>query len=169
MLAFRAEDSFELSRWLIMSLSVVAFFGYFLVLLLFSLVRHPMYYCGLLVVNSLICSFLCYCLLGFTWYSLLFCLVYIGGVYILFIFVSVYRPNSNYCVWLNFELVYVGLGILGLCIIGVCMGYEVLQLEFRAFLCTSKEGVFYVLVCLTLLFGFLKLRLIMRVKLNYYR
>ena len=47
--------------------------------------------------------------------------------------------------------------------------YGLFEVEFSYFLCTRKEGVFYVIVCLMLLFGFLVLRLIMSIKVKYYR
>nr|YP_009178844.1 NADH dehydrogenase subunit 6 [Pseudanoplocephala crawfordi]ALJ78639.1 NADH dehydrogenase subunit 6 [Pseudanoplocephala crawfordi] len=147
----------------------ILFFIYFFVLFLFSLVSHPVYYCGFLVVNALVCSLISYSVLGFSWYSLLFCLIYVSGVYILFVFVSVHSPNSNYinCYSLNwfsfFLLVFILLLVGGLFIYGVTF------IEFSSFLCTVNEGNFYVIMCLTLLFGFLVLSLIMGIKLNYYR
>lgn len=147
----------------------VLFFVYFLILFLFSLVRHPVYYCGFLVVNSLICRFIGYLILGFRWYSLLFCLIYIGGVYILFVFVSVYSPNRNYVTCYNMNIFSLFFLVFVLLIMGSLVVYNVYIVEFRRFLCTINEGNFYVSMCLTLLFGFIVLSLIMRVKLNYYR
>lgn len=147
----------------------VSFFVYFLILFLFSLIRHPVYYCGLLVINSMICSFICYSIFGFSWYSLLFCLVYIGGVYILFVFVSVYRPNRNYVNYLNLDFSSLFLLLFIILIVGCILFYGVLKREFRRFLCNQCEGNFYVAMCLTLLFGFLVLSIIMSIKLNYYR
>nr|NP_114371.1 NADH dehydrogenase subunit 6 [Hymenolepis diminuta]AAK51331.1 NADH dehydrogenase subunit 6 [Hymenolepis diminuta]BAV82501.1 NADH dehydrogenase subunit 6 [Hymenolepis diminuta] len=147
----------------------VLFFVYFLILFLFSLVSHPVYYCGFLVVNSLICSFIGYLILGFSWYSLLFCLIYIGGVYILFVFVSVYSPNSNYVTYYNMNIFSLFFLVFVLLIMGSLVVYNVYIAEFSSFLCTINEGNFYVSMCLTLLFGFIVLSLIMSVKLNYYR
>lgn len=152
-----------------MVFSSILFFIYFGVLRLFSLLSHSVYYCGFLVVKSLICGLVCYCFLGFRWYTLLFCLVYVGGVYILFIFVSVFSPNERYLIKFKIRLFWVSLVMLGLMFIGVALIYGLFCIEFSSFLCTREEGVFYVLVCLTLLFGFLVLSMIMRVKLNYYR
>nr|YP_009316238.1 NADH dehydrogenase subunit 6 [Anoplocephala magna]AMR73954.1 NADH dehydrogenase subunit 6 [Anoplocephala magna] len=144
------------------------FVVYFLVLLLFSLVSHPVYYCILLVMNSLICSVICYLFFGFSWYSLLFCLVYVGGVYILFVFVSVNSPNSSYVTYFNINSFFLFLGFVMLLIFGGFLFYNVLNIEFSAFLCTSMEGVFYILVCLCLLFGFFVLSIVMSMKLNFY-
>lgn len=147
----------------------ILFFVYFLMLFLFSLVRHPVYYCGFLVVNSIICSFIGYLLFGFRWYSLLFCLIYIGGVYILFVFVSVYSPNRNYVTYYNIKFSSLFLLIFILLTMGCLLMYSVSVTEFSRFLCTINEGNFYVIMCLTLLFGFMVLSLIMSIKLNYYR
>nr|YP_010286170.1 NADH dehydrogenase subunit 6 [Mosgovoyia sp. SQ20]UKS08008.1 NADH dehydrogenase subunit 6 [Mosgovoyia sp. SQ20] len=152
-----------------MVLVSILFFVYFLTLFLFSLINHPVYYCGLLVINSLTCSGICYLLFGFSWYSLLFCLVYVGGVYILFVFVSIYSPNSSYVTYFDFGLSSFIILIFGVFVVGSLLVYGVLCAEFSSFLCTPSEGVFYVLICLTLLFSFVVLSSIMSVKMNYYR
>nr|UFQ88519.1 NADH dehydrogenase subunit 6 [Scalithrium sp. LRP 10410]UFQ88555.1 NADH dehydrogenase subunit 6 [Scalithrium sp. LRP 10411] len=146
-----------------------SFFFYFFSLAMFSLVSHPVYYCVLLVLNSLICSFICYSVYGFSWYSLLFCLVYIGGVYILFVFVSVHSPNSSVVSYWNFSYLSSFL-IVFLCVaMGCLVVYTVGISEFSSFLCTLSEGYFYLCMCLTLLFGFFILSLIMSIKVNHYR
>nr|UFQ88543.1 NADH dehydrogenase subunit 6 [Rhinebothrium sp. 3 DJM-2021] len=144
-------------------------FFYFFCLAMFSLVSHPVYYCILLVLNSLICSFICYSVYGFGWYSLLFCLVYIGGVYILFVFVSVHSPNSSVVSYWNSSILGSFIFIF-LCIAAGCViVYSSLNAEFSSFLCTTSEGYFYLCMCLTLLFGFFVLSLVMSVKVNHYR
>nr|UFQ89047.1 NADH dehydrogenase subunit 6 [Serendip sp. MZUSP 7987] len=146
-----------------------AFFFYFFCLVLFSLVSHPVYYCVLLVLNSLICSFICYIIYGFSWYSLLFCLVYIGGVYILFVFVSVHNPNSSVVSYWSFSLVSSFLIVFLVLMAGAVVFYVSSVTEFSSFLCTLSEGPIYLCMCLTLLFGFFILSLVMSVKLNHYR
>ena len=66
---------------------------YFSCLLGFSFVSHPVVYCVLLLVSAVRISGLIYSVVGVSWYLALFCLVYIGGVYVLFIFVSIHSPN----------------------------------------------------------------------------
>nr|UFQ89167.1 NADH dehydrogenase subunit 6 [Acanthobothrium sp. MZUSP 7998] len=146
-----------------------AFFFYFFCLVMFSLISHPVYYCVLLVLNSLICSFICYSVYGFSWYSILFCLVYIGGVYILFVFVSVHSPNSSVVSYWNFSLIFSFLFIFFSVMAGVLVYYLSLNSEFSSFLCNLSEGPLYLVMCLTLLFGFFVLSLVMSVKLNHYR
>nr|UFQ88999.1 NADH dehydrogenase subunit 6 [Acanthobothrium sp. MZUSP 8033]UFQ89011.1 NADH dehydrogenase subunit 6 [Acanthobothrium sp. MZUSP 8034]UFQ89023.1 NADH dehydrogenase subunit 6 [Acanthobothrium sp. MZUSP 8035] len=146
-----------------------AFFFYFFCLVMFSLISHPVYYCVLLVLNSLICSFICYGVYGFSWYSILFCLVYIGGVYILFVFVSVHSPNSSVVSYWNFSLIFSFLFIFFSIMAGVLVYYLSLNAEFSSFLCNISEGPLYLVMCLTLLFGFFVLSLVMSVKLNHYR
>lgn len=147
----------------------ILFFFYFILLFVFSIISNPVYYCGLLVLNSIVCSLIRYLIFGFSWYSLLFCLVYIGGVYILFVFVSVYSPKRNYVTYINFNYYSIFALIFILLIIGSVLFYGVLKLEFSKFLCSLMEGKFYVTMCLTLIFGFLVSSLIMSVKFNYYR
>nr|YP_009689731.1 NADH dehydrogenase subunit 6 [Anindobothrium anacolum]QEF29880.1 NADH dehydrogenase subunit 6 [Anindobothrium anacolum] len=145
------------------------FFFYFFLLSLFSMVSHPVYYCVLLVVNSMLCSFICYSLYGFSWYSLLFCLVYIGGVYILFVFVSVHNPNSSVVSYWNLNNFALVLSIFFCACCGLFIYYLSLFAEFSSFLCSVNEGYFYICMCLTLLFGFFVLSLVMSVKVNHYR
>lgn len=146
----------------------VLFFVYFLSLLTFSIVTHPIFYCGLLVLNSLVSSAICYYFFGFRWYSLLFCLVYVGGVYILFVFVSVFSPKNSTFYSFNFIFI-IGLVFL-CCFIGlVLFPWSNLKYEFSFNICRMMEGWFYLCMCFTLVFGFFILRLIMNVKFKFYR
>nr|YP_001527644.1 NADH dehydrogenase subunit 6 [Taenia saginata]AAV65592.1 NADH dehydrogenase subunit 6 [Taenia saginata] len=142
--------------------------SYFFVLLLFSLSSHCVYYCVLLVVNALISCLICYLVYGFSWYSLVFCLVYVGGVYILFIFVSVFNPNDSFPIYHK-----VGESNVVLCfVVGllcVCLFCGLVNVEFSSFLCTVVEGSFYVCLCLTLIFGFIVMSLLVSWKTNFYR
>lgn len=147
----------------------ILFGVYFFILILFSLISHPVYYCGLLVINSLIRGIICYYIFGFRWYSLIFCLIYIGGVYILFVFVSVHSPKSRFNIYISLQEFFVILLVLVFFIFGSILRYKLLFVEFRKFLCRLFEGKFYVIMCLTLLFGFALLRVIMSIKFNYYR
>nr|YP_009519782.1 NADH dehydrogenase subunit 6 [Paruterina candelabraria]AYD49576.1 NADH dehydrogenase subunit 6 [Paruterina candelabraria] len=150
-----------------MVVSFILFF-YFLSLIMFSVISHPVYYCGLLVFNALLSSLLCYVLYGFSWYALLFCLVYVGGVYILFIFISVFSPNNSVLFVNSFNVYYVVI-LFGLCFLGVLFFRNLLFFECSSYLCTINEGVLYLSMCFTLVFGFVVLSLIMCVKANYYR
>lgn len=152
-----------------MFLVSLLFFIFFAILFLFSLFGQPIYYCIFLVLNSLICSLICYTLFGFSWYSLLFCLVYIGGVYILFVFVSAYRPKVSYVRYFNMDFSFFALLIFRLIVLRGVFLLVVEKIEFSRFLCTVMEGSFYVSMCLTLLFGFSILSIVMSIKLNYYR
>lgn len=76
-------------------MSVVLLRVYFSRLVTFSFVSHPIVYCVLLMIRALRVSGYVYLVLGFSWYLVLFCMVYVGGVYVLFIFVSVHNPNPS--------------------------------------------------------------------------
>nr|BBB87243.1 NADH dehydrogenase subunit 6 [Moniezia sp. MN-2015] len=147
----------------------ILFVAYFLILLLFSLFSHPVCYCILLLVNAIISGSICYVVFGFSWYTLLFFLVYIGGVYVLFVFVSVYSPNSSYLTYFSLNFFMIFMSVFGAGVVGLVTACSLFEVEFSHFLCTRNEGVFYVVVCLMLLFGFLVLSMIMSVKINYYR
>nr|UFQ88615.1 NADH dehydrogenase subunit 6 [Anthocephalum sp. LRP 10375] len=145
------------------------FFFYFLCLCMFSLISHPVYYCVLLILNSLTCSLICYIIYGFGWYSLLFCLVYIGGVYILFVFVSVHNPNSSVISYWDISFIFSFLFVFMCITMGVIVFYSASVAEFSSYLCSFNEGYFYLCLCLTLLFGFFVLSLVMSIKTNHYR
>nr|YP_009229564.1 NADH dehydrogenase subunit 6 [Rodentolepis nana]ALT58511.1 NADH dehydrogenase subunit 6 [Rodentolepis nana]BAV82525.1 NADH dehydrogenase subunit 6 [Rodentolepis nana]BBB87207.1 NADH dehydrogenase subunit 6 [Rodentolepis nana] len=142
---------------------------YFFILILFSLISHPVYYCGFLVINSLISGLICYYIFGFSWYSLIFCLIYIGGVYILFVFVSVHSPNNSFNIYISVNEVFIVLCMFIFFVFGSILLYSSLFVEFSNYLCTLFEGNFYIIMCLTLLFGFALLSVVMSIKFNYYR
>nr|WSP03342.1 NADH dehydrogenase subunit 6 [Spirometra erinaceieuropaei] len=155
---------------MMVSLLVISCFVLFFVgLVFFCLINHPIYYCLLLVLNSLISCFVVYTCLGFSWYSLLFCLVYIGGVYILFVFVSVYSPNTSVVPYWNLEVVLFSLVLVGAVVLGASVYFSFTNYESSFNLCTLAEGYFYICMCLALLFGFFVLSFIMSVKGGYYR
>nr|ANF28246.1 NADH dehydrogenase subunit 6 [Schyzocotyle acheilognathi] len=147
----------------------ISFFFYFFSLLAFSLLSHPVYYCVLLVINSLLCGFICYTIYGFSWYALLLCLVYIGGVYVLFVFVSIHSPNSSILPYVGLDKMWGFVLLVCLSFFGGLVYYGVLNTEFSNFVCTIHEGYMYVCMCLTLLFGFIVISSVMSIKLNHYR
>ena len=147
----------------------LSFLFYFFCLVLFSLVSHPVYYCGLLILRSVICAFICYIIFGFSWYALLFCLVYVGGVYILFVFVSIHSPNNSIVTYWKFGFVSSSMLLLFCSRWRFFIYYSALDSEFSRFLCNISEGFMYLSLCLILLFGFIVLSLVMRIKINHYR
>lgn len=152
-----------------MHMIALSFIFYFFCLVMFSLVSHPVCYCILLVMKALTCRFISYVVYGFSWYSLLFCLVYIGGVYILFIFISVHGPNNRVVTYWGSSRLFLAI-LFGAVSLSGCIVYGLsLGAECRKYLCTLSEGPFYLCVCLALLFGFVILRIIMRINLNHYR
>lgn len=148
---------------------VYLFVCYFISLLIFCLLRHPVYYCILLIFKALLCSLMCYIIYGFSWYSLLLCLVYIGGVYILFVFVSVHRPNSRVLPYMKLNSWRVAVLSMLACFFGLIVAVLSVREDYSRFLCNIMEGYMYICMCLTLLFGFIVLSVVMRVKLNHYR
>lgn len=147
-------------RWLIVL--------YFINLMMFSLKSHCIYYCLLLVVKALVARFICYFVYGFSWYTLIFCLVYIGGVYVLFIFVSVFKPKDNFIRYRGIGRFSVRFFFL-LCVLSLLAFYSIPDVECSKLLCTVSEGWFYLCLCLTLVFRFLVLRLLSSWKFRFYR
>nr|YP_009544218.1 NADH dehydrogenase subunit 6 [Parabreviscolex niepini]AYO27344.1 NADH dehydrogenase subunit 6 [Parabreviscolex niepini] len=145
-----------------------AFLSYFLCTGLFLTSTHCIFYCLLLVASCILSSLVVYLVLGFSWYSLFLCLVYVGGVYILFVFVSVQSPNttnplviSRVSVW----SIAAGVVFLYSAVLPQISGC----VEASSMLCTSTEGSFYICLCLTLLFGFVVISMVLSVKPSFYR
>nr|YP_010231377.1 NADH dehydrogenase subunit 6 [Apharyngostrigea pipientis]QSV37707.1 NADH dehydrogenase subunit 6 [Apharyngostrigea pipientis] len=142
---------------------------YFSVIFSFSFVSHPIYYCLLLLLSSLDICGLVYMFMGFSWYLVLLCLVYVGGVYILFVFVSVYSPNTFlssgvYWWWVGAVFVF------SVCIFTGCFyNYTDSFREYSHYLCSGFEGFSYILLCLVLILGFVCVSVIVNRKDSFYR
>lgn len=141
---------------------------YFTSLFSFLFFTHPVICCLLLTGGAAICCGLVYRIVGFSWYIILFGLVYIGGVYVLFIFVSVCRPNlgivskgNPYYFFLGFMLFFCLRG--GICRESVSFG------DHRDFLCSGQEGYLFCMLCVLLLLGLLFVSLVSNVKDSFYR
>nr|YP_009236167.1 NADH dehydrogenase subunit 6 [Fascioloides magna]AMF83651.1 NADH dehydrogenase subunit 6 [Fascioloides magna] len=137
-------------------------------LLGFSFVSHPIVYCLLLVGAALSISGLGYLVLGFSWYLAVFCLVYVGGVYVLFIFISVHTPNPLP----NFSGGVVSLVILFsslLCVFSFVFFPVPVLVDSSFYLCSSFEGVSYCLFCLVLMVGFICISVVVGSKSFFFR
>nr|YP_009261938.1 NADH dehydrogenase subunit 6 [Echinochasmus japonicus]AKL39066.1 NADH dehydrogenase subunit 6 [Echinochasmus japonicus] len=141
---------------------------YFSCLVGFSLVSHPVIYCVMLLIAALSVSGVVYLMIGFSWYLALFCLVYIGGVYVLFIFVSVHCPNANTTVGgsVFWALLFF---IACLCMCGVSFLPQPGEVEFSYYLCSFFEGFTYCLFCLVLLVGFICISVVYSSKDSFFR
>lgn len=84
--------------WLVVFrvLSVVCLRGFYALLLGVSFVSYSIGCCLFLLGGALrFCGFI-YLVSGFSWYLVLFCLVYVGGVYVLLVYISMF--NSKFFV-----------------------------------------------------------------------
>nr|AAN15180.1 NADH dehydrogenase subunit 6 [Paragonimus westermani]QWT69523.1 NADH dehydrogenase subunit 6 [Paragonimus westermani]QWT69535.1 NADH dehydrogenase subunit 6 [Paragonimus westermani] len=142
---------------------------YFSSLIGFSFVSHPVVYCILLLTGALGISGYLYTVLGLSWYLVLFCLVYVGGIYVLFIFVSVHLSNPMsvsgssgsvlLSVFLLFLLFFSGVPSSGMD--GFC--------ESSHYLCSYFEGFSYCLFCLILMVGFVGISAVSGEKDSFFR
>jgi NADH:ubiquinone oxidoreductase subunit 6 (subunit J) len=149
-------------------LSIIFLRCYFSSLLMFSFVSHPVFYCVLLVGRALsVSGYICR-IVGFSWYLALFCLVYVGGVYVLFVFVSVYRFKVSPLVRRSFyEFVLFFLVLVGVFRFGL-QGLPAF-VEGRHYLCSFFEGFSYCLFCLIMMLGFVGVRIVVGEKDAFYR
>nr|AYH51423.1 NADH dehydrogenase subunit 6 [Tylodelphys immer] len=143
---------------------------YFSIIFSFSFVSHPLYYCLLLLFSSLSVCGVVYWFIGFSWYLVLFCLVYVGGVYILFIFVSVYSPNTFVGSSMSWWWI-LAFFIFSLVMFVGCFYFLKVEgfIENSHYLCSSAEGVSYILFCLVLVLGFVCVSVIVNRKDSFYR
>nr|QYF07802.1 NADH dehydrogenase subunit 6 [Microcotyle caudata] len=80
-------------------------FLYFLTLGSFIIIVNPVMCSVLLMINSSVLGLLLYLFLGSSWMSLLICMVYLGGVYIIMLFVSSCTQNDQE--WLTSSYFYI--------------------------------------------------------------
>nr|YP_009681611.1 NADH dehydrogenase subunit 6 [Tracheophilus cymbius]QDP13018.1 NADH dehydrogenase subunit 6 [Tracheophilus cymbius] len=122
--------------------------------LAFSFVSHPIVFCFVLLLSAFSVSGFVYSVVGFSWYLVLFGLVYIGGVYVLFIFVSIHSPNPAFVVGGGLFFV-IGFFLL---MFGFFMSASSVScpvfFESSYYLCSFFEGFSYCLFCLVLMVGF---------------
>lgn len=71
-------------------------FIYVCVCVMFRTIFKPLMCCVLLLVKSLIVSVLLYFFIGLRWFSLIFSMVYFGGIYIVLLFVSAHLQNDQF-------------------------------------------------------------------------
>nr|AXR86354.1 NADH dehydrogenase subunit 6 [Lamellodiscus spari] len=122
--------------------------GYFFIV-------NLIHYCILLIINALIVSLWIIFFTGQVWYSILFYMVYVGGVYILFIFLSVYSPNLNNL--LSFNIFWFGGVFLFLLVVGASLTINNISNYFgdnSYYFCSFNEVYTYLFICSFLLIGF---------------
>lgn len=143
---------------------------YFCSLAGFAFIRHPLSFCGLLVFKVLCVVCTAYTLLGLSWYMALLCLVYVGGVYVLFIFVLVHKPNHTPPRGVEPMLVFVSWLVVA-CLLFIYGGSPRRGqiVDKRQYLCRMFEGFSYCLLCLVVLLGFTVVRLVVRRKDSFFR
>lgn len=142
---------------------------YFTVLLSFSFVTHPVRYCYLLLLRALRVMGYTYLVLGFSWYLVLFCLVYVGGVYVLFIFVSMHKPKPSPVFGGGYGVVLFSCFFLGILFIGYFTKFRGCLTEYSHYLCRGFEGVTYLFFCLMLMLGFVIVSVVSGDKSSFFR
>nr|YP_011003933.1 NADH dehydrogenase subunit 6 [Dactylogyrus simplex]WPS93111.1 NADH dehydrogenase subunit 6 [Dactylogyrus simplex] len=141
---------------------------YYTSIVLFGFVGSVVSFCLLLLVNALCCFTLILLVGGFSWYALLLYIVYIGGVYVLFIFVSVFLPNN-----LNAFSAGAPAGVSLLFLTWeVSNGFNSVgswQSEHSFNFCSGLEGPLYLFLCLFLMLGFFIVSLVSSSKESFIR
>nr|YP_009745472.1 NADH dehydrogenase subunit 6 [Tetraonchus monenteron]QIH29918.1 NADH dehydrogenase subunit 6 [Tetraonchus monenteron] len=132
-------------------------FGLYITLLfLFISLSNLLHYCICLILSSFVLILLVYFSAGVFWYSLLLYLVYIGGIYVLLLFVSLNYQNLNLRNNINYFF-YVVL-FFSLSFLFWCYGWNTgftTFLDPSLLLVSQESGFFYLFLCLLLLVGFI--------------
>lgn len=97
----------------------------------------PAHYCGFLAIKSLICNSIRIFLLESSRYALLLCPVYLSEMHVLFVSVSVHRPDVSYPDCFNPNLFF-----FVLLSIGSFLKYEKFYTEFRVFRMQERKRYF---------------------------
>ncbi|RTG79915.1 NAD6 (mitochondrion) [Schistosoma bovis] len=124
-----------------------------LIIIVFTFNSSPLFRSVLILINSLVVSMLVYVEIGFSWYFLLFILVYVGGVYIILIYTSMVFPNFS-LFNISFVSYYFMLGFLF--IIWFCVAHTSVlscssKVECSFYLCNSSEILVYIFLCIMLM------------------
>nr|UFQ87247.1 NADH dehydrogenase subunit 6 [Schistosoma guineensis] len=126
-----------------------------LIIIVFTFNSSPLFRSVLILINSLVVSMLVYVEVGFSWYFLLFILVYVGGVYIILIYTSMVFPNFS-LFNISFVSYYLMLGFLF--IIWFCVTHTSVlncssKVECSFYLCNISEILVYIFLCIMLMIG----------------
>nr|YP_009092181.1 NADH dehydrogenase subunit 6 [Dicrocoelium dendriticum]AHG06506.1 NADH dehydrogenase subunit 6 [Dicrocoelium dendriticum] len=142
---------------------------YLTTILAFSFVSHPVAYCIFLIISALCVNVLTFMIVGFSWYLVLFSLVYIGGIYVLFIFVSVRNPNPTPSVGVGLGSVFFLFLFFFFWWFSMFTGLGGCLVESSRYLCSSFEGFTYCMFCVFLLVGFVLVSVVLSSKDSFYR
>lgn len=141
---------------------------YFSLLVSFRFVTHPLVYCLLLVLGALCLSLISFAGWGFSWYLALFVLVYVGGVYVLFLFISVHRANSYPVLGLSTTPLFLLLASF-VFFFSLVFDSGLFCIEESHYLCSGAEGIRYMMLCFSLLVGFAGIRVVSGQKDSFFR
>lgn len=149
-----------------MALSIFFIF-YLLSLITFRVMFNPLICCVFLLLKSILITVMSYFIFSLSWLSLLFCIVYVGGVYIVLLFVSAHLQKDQFGRVSMFLFFCYFLSIL---IIGfVTFDSGDFCSVFRYNLVASDDIYPYVVFCIIVLLIFVVIRLISRVKSRFLR
>nr|ADU05415.1 NADH dehydrogenase subunit 6 [Schistosoma turkestanicum] len=117
----------------------------------------------LIVMMSILSGLYVYSVVGFSWYLLLFVLVYVGGVCILFIYLSIMIPNVGLNVaCYSYSVMFIGcLYLLILSGNWIISSVDLKLIEYSVYLCDVYEGLIYLFFCLMLLIGLILINIIL--------
>ena len=128
-------------------------FLFLLTMVIFTFNSSSLFRSILILVKSLIVRAQIYLEIGFRWYFLLFILVYVGGVYIILIYISMVSPNFS-LFKMRFVSYYFMFGftfIIWFCVSRIRMIDYSMKIECRFYLCKRREILVYIFLCIMLM------------------
>nr|BAV82952.1 NADH dehydrogenase subunit 6 [Schistosoma margrebowiei] len=126
------------------------------ILLMFTFNGSPLFRSILILINSLLVSVRVYSEVGFSWYFLLFVLVYVGGVYIVLIYVSMVFPNFGFSSVSYASYLFIFCLLVAASLVALCCDIKVnciSVVECSFYLCNSAEILVYVFLSMMLMIG----------------
>nr|BAV81463.1 NADH dehydrogenase subunit 6 [Schistosoma mattheei] len=144
-----------------------------IVIFMFTFNSSPLFRSVLILMNSLVVSILVFIKSGFSWYFLLFILVYIGGIYIILIYISMIFPNFSF---FNVKLVsyFFMLSLFFVFLSCILWSAKLVntsnKVDCSFYLCNSVEVLLYIFLCMMLMISLVFVNFIVSsavVKLSY--
>nr|YP_010939813.1 NADH dehydrogenase subunit 6 [Megalobenedenia derzhavini]WLG31376.1 NADH dehydrogenase subunit 6 [Megalobenedenia derzhavini] len=142
---------------------------YMFILFLFVFISNSVGYCLLLIMASLCASLLIFLLTTNIWYALILYLIYVGGVYILFLFLSIHVPNiSTSHNFIGIFFFYLFWFCQEFCTQITNNSYISIN-DFSFYFCSISEGLSYIFICCFLIIGFILISFVSSNKLIFFR
>nr|ACR50710.1 NADH dehydrogenase subunit 6 [Schistosoma kisumuensis]ACR50711.1 NADH dehydrogenase subunit 6 [Schistosoma kisumuensis]ACR50712.1 NADH dehydrogenase subunit 6 [Schistosoma kisumuensis] len=124
-----------------------------LIVVIFTFNCNSLFRSVLILINSFIVSLRVYAETGFSWYFLLFVLVYVGGIYIILIYISMVLPNFSLfnVSFISYFFVFGFLFVIWFYLSHSSILSYNWKIECSFYLCNNIEILVYIFLCIILM------------------